>query len=421
MADNQQGPDTGLYTYDSFTGRGPGKKADTNFLWWCSGAHQELLKQFPSEHSKYFGLGGVILATFILASLSAGYAIYSVFGNWGWTVIFAIVWGLIIFNFDRFLVSTMRKYGVSPRKQLSMAIPRMVLAILIGFTIARPLELKIFEKEINTKVIENTHKKIQLNDSLLQAENTALMQTTSAERDRLYARKKTIEDDLSKLQQSYVQEADGTGGSQIRGVEKIAKLKMNAYSSSAQQALPELQELNNNIHTQDSILANAKSNMEAKRAKYEASALANVGFLEKNKALTDLADEESSVFWTSFLLSLLIILIEVGPIISKLIMPVGPYDIALAKEELTSMAASENEMRRNKEMMIEKKNTWYKRQKEISDQLVEKMTNLQQKHIDQELDKWERGEWNPRDHRASMDEVMRKIKERYQFNDEDLL
>lgn len=161
--------------------------------------------------------------------------------------------------------------------------------------------------------------------------------------------------------------------------------------------------------------------MEAKRAKYELSALENVGFLERNKALTDLASEESSVFWTSFLLSLLIILIEVGPIISKLIMPVGPYDIALAKEELTSMAAAEEEMRRNKEMLVNKKDTWYKKQKEVSDQLVEKMTTLQQKHIDQELDKWERGDWNPRDHRASMDEVMRKIKERYQFNGEDLL
>jgi hypothetical protein len=102
-------------------------------------------------------------------------------------------------------------------------------------------------------------------------------------------------------------------------------------------------------------------------------------------------------------------------------MPVGPYDIALAKEELTSMAASENEMRANREMLIDKKNNLYKKQKEFSEQLVDKMTSLQQKHIDQELDKWERGEWNPRDHRASMDEVMRKIKERYQFNGEDLL
>ena len=421
MADNQQAPDTGLYTYDSFTGRGPGKKADTNFLWWCSGAHQELLKQFPSEHSKYWGLGGVILATFVLAALSSGYAIYSVFGNWMWTICFAIVWGLIIFNFDRFLVSTMRKYGVSRKKQLAMAIPRMALAILIGFTISRPLELKIFEKEINTKVIENTHAKIQLNDSLLQAENTALMQNTEAERNRLFERKKTIEDDLARMQQSYVQEADGTAGSGMRGVQKIAKLKREAYDASMLQSAPELLTLANSIHVQDSILANARSNMEAKRAKYELSALENVGFLERNKALTDLSDEETSVYWTSFLLSLLIILIEVGPIISKLIMPVGPYDIALAKEELTSMAQSENDMRTNKEMFIDKKNNLYKAQKDFSDQLVEKMTTLQQKHIDQELDKWERGEWNPRDHRASMDEVMRKIKERYQFNGEDLL
>jgi len=260
-----------------------------------------------------------------------------------------------------------------------------------------------------------------LNDSLLQAENTALMQTTEAERNRLFERKKAVEDDLTRMQQSYVQEADGTGGSGIRGVEKIAKLKKDAYNASVLQSAPELLALTNSIHVQDSILANAKSNMEAKRAKYELSALENVGFLERNKALTDLSNEENSVFWTSFLLSLLIILIEVGPIISKLIMPMGPYDIALAKEELTSMAASENDMRANKEMFIDKKNNLYKAQKEFSEQLVEKMTSLQQKHIDQELDKWERGDWNPRDHRASMDEVMRKIKERYQFNGEDLL
>lgn len=421
MADNPNGPDTGLYTYDSFTGRGPRKKSENNFLWWCSGAHQELLKQFPSEHSKYTGLGGVVLATFVLAALSSGYAIYSVFGNWIWTIVFSCIWGLIIFNFDRFLVATMRKYGVSSRKQVSMALPRMALAILIGFTIARPLELKIFEKEINTKVIENTHKKIQLNDSLLQVENTALMQTTEAERNRLLARRQGIEDTLYAMQQAYVAEADGTGGSQQRGVKKIAQLKMDAYVQSSQQATPELDNLTRQIRLQDSILNNAKFNVEKKRAQYEASALANVGFLDRNKALADLSHEESSVFWTSLLLSVLIILIEVGPILSKLIMPVGPYDIALAKEELTSMAAAEDEMRKNKEMMIDKKNSYYKRQKEISEQLAEKMISLQQKHIDQELEKWERGEWNPKDHRASMDEVMRKIKERYQFKEEDLL
>lgn len=412
--------DNDLYAYDSFGG-GSGKRSDNNFLWWCAGAHQKLLREFPSEHSKYSGLGGVILATFVLAAISSGYAIYSIFDNIGWTVLFAAIWGIIIFNFDRFLVSTMRKYGVSRRKQAWMAVPRIALALLIGVTIARPLELKIFEKEIDTKVVENIHKKIQLNDSLLQAENKALMQSTETERNRLVARKLSIEDTLSRLQQSYVQEADGTGGSGRRGIEQLTRLKMDAFNNARLLYMPELAQLQVDIAKQDSILAGAKAGLEERRRQYEAAAKANVGFLERNKALTDLASEESSVFWTSMLLSLLIILIEVGPILSKLIMPVGPYDIALAKEELTLMAAAENDMRKDKELTSEKKKAFYRKQKEVSDQLADKLSALQQKHIDEELDKWERGEWNPKDHRASMDEVMRKIKERYQVDEGDLL
>ena len=85
MAEKENGHDpmthaqNGLYTYDSFSGNS--KPSEHRFLWWCAGAHQKLLKKFPSEYSKYAGLGGVILATFILASLSGGYAVHSVFGN----------------------------------------------------------------------------------------------------------------------------------------------------------------------------------------------------------------------------------------------------------------------------------------------------------------------------------------------------
>lgn len=363
----------------------------------------------------------MILATFILASISAGYAVYSVFGNWGWTVLFGLIWGVIIFNFDRFLVSTMRKYGVSKRKQMLMAVPRVFLALLIGITIARPLELKIFEKEIDTQVTKNLHKKMQENDSLLRIEHQMQLSNAIAERARMNARKLAIEDTLHNLQLSYIREADGTGGSQQRGIDRLARLKMEAYNEALTQYRPELASLEAGMKQQDSVLAATNTGLETKRKEYEMAAKKNVGFLERNKALSDLADTEPSVFWTSLLLSLLIILIEVGPILSKLIMPVGPYDIALAKEELTSMAAAENEMRKDKELTSEKKRRFYRKQKEMSDQLVEKLSALQQKHIDQELDKWERGEWNPKDHRASMDEVMRKIKERYQVNEDDVI
>jgi len=420
MAETNTSQDNGLYTYDSF-GSESRKPSDKKFLWWCAGAHQDLLKQFPSEHAKHSGLGGVLLATLALASLAAGYAIYTVFDNWMYAIGFGIIWGLIIFNFDRFLVSTMRKYGISKRKQLWMAVPRLALALLIGFTIARPLEMKIFEKEINVKMTENMHKKIQLNDSLLAMENEAQINDATKERQRLINRKDAIEDTLHKLQQAYVQEADGTGGSGQRGIEELTQLKMNAFDQVRTQFGPEVLQLERKIAAQDDILTNAKANVEQKRGDYATSVAANMGFLERNKALSDLSGEESSVFWSCLLISLLIILIEIGPVLSKLIMPIGPYDIALAKEELLQMAADENHIRADKEIRNEKKKAFFQRQKEMSDQLVNKLTELQKKNIDKELDQWERGEWKPEDHRASMEEVMRKIKEQYQFKDENIL
>ena len=240
---------TELYSYDSFAQKK--KPVESRFLWWCAGTHQQLLKKYPTEHSKYSGLGGVILATFILASLAGGYAMYTVFGNWYMAIGFGLIWGLIIFNFDRFLVSTMRKYGVSKRTQLWMTLPRMALALLIGLTIARPLEMKIFEKEINTKMQSNLHKKMQLNDSMLILENKVLTQNAVNERERLTNRKIAIEDTLQQLQRSYISEADGTGGSGQRGIENITRLKQDAYKSAMQQFGPELSLLSAGIQQQD--------------------------------------------------------------------------------------------------------------------------------------------------------------------------
>jgi hypothetical protein len=416
----ENGRPEGLYTYDSFSGNGKKKATESHFLWWCAGAHQRLLKDYPSEHSKYAGLGGTILATFVLAALSAGYAIYSVFDNGRWAVGFALVWGLIIFNFDRLLVSTMRKYGLSRRRQLYIALPRIALALLIGVTIARPLELKIFEKEIDVQVAANRHQKILLNDSLLQVENRNVLTNAQQERDRLAARKAGLEDTLHRLQQAYVQEADGTGGSQRRGIDGLTHLKQEAYLSALQQHSPELRRLEQQTAYQDSLLAQANAGREDKRRQYEARVTADVGFLEKNKALSDLSDKEGSVYWANLLISLLIILIETGPILSKLIMNTGPYDLALAGEELQQMAASENAMRRDQELVREKNSDVRRRKRATTEGLMEKLAALQKKNIDEELEQWESGKDKNAPSRP-LGELARRIKERYDYKEEDIL
>lgn len=422
MATTDNGRLQSGYTYDSFTGIGAREKkaTDSHFLWWCAGAYQDLLRECPSEQTKYAGLGGVLLATFVLAALSAGYAVYSVFNEPLWAVLFAIVWGLIIFNFDRFLVSTMRKYGVSRRKQLWMAAPRLALALLIGFTIARPLELKIFEKETDVQITANRHQKILLNDSLLQAENRATLTAATAERDRLTARQLSLQDTLQHLQQAYIEEADGTGGSGRRGIEQLTRLKQEAYNNALQRTAPELRQLQQQIAYQDSLIRQANAGREMRQRQYEAQVTTDVGFLEKNKALADLAAHEPSVWWAMLLISLLIILIETGPILSKLIMNTGPYDLALANMELKQMAAAEEDMRQDRELVIERQKAIRGQKKERTDELLGQLTALQKKHIQEELDQWERGE-DKIPHRMPLEEVARRIRQRYRFREDDVI
>ncbi|ULQ53885.1 DUF4407 domain-containing protein [Flavihumibacter fluvii] len=340
MATTTNSPGHDIAGYEAFSGSGN----KGTFLWWCAGVHAPTLQEFPTEHPKYNTLGGVLLATFALAALSSGYAFYTIFGKIGWAIGFAVLWGLIIFNFDRFMVATIRKYGISASRQWRVAIPRIVLAIMIGITIARPLELKLFEKEINVKVAANLNTKIKNYNQQQDTIHMARVATVQSERNQLLLRRKSMEDTLLKLQLSYVQEADGTGGSGKRGIESITQLKQNAYQQTAANYGPEFLTLDSTLTAKNVFLAQAGQQLEKEKAAFSKSALENVGFLERNKALHDLSNEEESVYLANLLISLLIIILETAPVLAKLLLPVGPYDISLAKQELVPMTNIERSL-----------------------------------------------------------------------------
>ena len=128
-----------------------------NFLWWCAGANRDVLRQCPTEWAKYAGMGGTILSTACMAALSGGYAISTVFDSTIIAILFGFFWGfVIIFNLDRLIVNTMYSDGkvTISIKEFFSGLPRILLAILLGFVISTPLELKIYEKSINTKIKE---------------------------------------------------------------------------------------------------------------------------------------------------------------------------------------------------------------------------------------------------------------------------
>ena len=161
----------------------------TNFLIFCSGADRGMISQCPkSEANKYASIGATVFLTGFLAAISSGYALYTIFRGEEYAMIaalcFGVVWATIIFNLDRYIVSSLRKEG-NWKKELLYATPRFIIAILISLVIAKPLEVRIFASRIEQQILEDKRQKLEdeklsidkLND-LTKLENTMQGQTS---------------------------------------------------------------------------------------------------------------------------------------------------------------------------------------------------------------------------------------------------
>ena len=150
--------------------RAPTPGLFTRFLWFCAGADSSLLRRCPmSDWVKYQGIGGIVLATTLLAFVSASYAFYTVFSpktdtalavgmdatTYVISAVAGAIWALVIFNIDRFIVSSTGK-GDGTEKiswdEMQQAAPRLFMAIIIGVCISAPLEIRILKPEIDAQL-----------------------------------------------------------------------------------------------------------------------------------------------------------------------------------------------------------------------------------------------------------------------------
>lgn len=300
------------------------------FFWLCSGANHPLLEKCPTEGSKYVGIGGTIFFTGIFAALSGAYALFTVFENYWTATLFGIIWGLMIFNLDRYIVSSMRKQG-NALKEFYTALPRIILAVLISIVIAKPLELKIFEKEINSelKLIEQksfTEKENVVKERFL-TEKQTLNQEIESLKSEIKA-KTSKRDELRKLAQ---EEADGTGGSKKRNAGPIYKIK----KADADRVDNELSELN--LENQALI-----SSHYARLKEIELLLTTEIMSIEKGRmdgpaarmdALSNITEKSQAIWLANWFVMFLFIAVESAPVFVKLISNRGPYDHLLLVEE----------------------------------------------------------------------------------------
>lgn len=308
----------------------------TSFFWYCSGADTETLKKCPTDSNKYVGIGATIFFTGVFAALAATYAFFTVFDHVLAAIGTGLLWGLMIFNLDRYIVSGMRK-SKRGLQELKVAIPRILLAVMISIVIAKPLELKIFEKEINGELSLMEQEAFARQKEVISNQYTAPKADLQAEIAVLkeeISQKAAKRDELARIAQ---QEADGTGGTGKRNPGPIYQIK----KTDADQVEAELKTLtatnNQIIAEKEKALAALAKEENQKTSDLKLAAMD--GPAARLEALDRLSQQSTAIWYANLFVLLLFIVVETSPIIVKLISQKGPYDYELEKKEYNHEAS----------------------------------------------------------------------------------
>ena len=359
-----------------------GNKINNLFL-WSSGADLEILNQVPMEKSKYFGIGGTIIFTALMASFAGGYAFFTAFKSTYLAIPFGLFWGSLIFNLDRYIVAS---FGVGDGKktiskqELIEAAPRLAMAIILGFVISTPLELKLFEKEINVE-IQNIIREERARLGEGEKPTLAIISSKQTEIQKLkneqnsyeskaedLSTKKTIEDQQIGLIQAELSSLNAI----IQSNEKkyyyfdaIAKNATNNFDRNNAirnrnpynntQNFKKRTELSNQISklnsskfsrgqeyyeqakearlsNQPKIVALEKEieilnkKLDGTRDENEEISKQYSGLMARLEALSRLTDKYTILFVVKWLITILFVFIEIAPILFKMMTERGPYD-----------------------------------------------------------------------------------------------
>lgn len=306
------------------------------FFWWCAGANVAVLDQCPeTEHQKAAGIGATILFTGIMASLTGGYAMSLAFSDSYIAIPAGLFWGMVIFNLDRFMVSTFRK-DQSFGRQIVQLSPRLLLAILLALTIAKPLELRIFVAEINEVLADKKQAKIE-NSKRETASYRSEKETSIA---TLLAKTEAKFQLREAHYQDYKCECDGTCGTGKRGRGSECARKEAKYLQTSQEYLDEKAANDQEIQ-----------NLREEIAALESSNLANIETIETTFSqglLTRLDASSQLPSGPKLMIVFLIFLVEISPLLAKILSPIGAYELGLKQEQDQFSIDQENDFEASK-------------------------------------------------------------------------
>lgn len=336
-------------------------------FWKAAGADRYLLERSTyGDQIKYLCLGGIIIATGLMAGLAGGYAFYTIFEPKGGVfenyvmqtyhvgreqvtqyhelvhtptaikaVIFGIIWGLIIFNIDRFIItSTGKGDGTEDitRKELKGALPRIIMGAIIALTISKPVEIRMFKTEIDVALAQeqDSVKNVFINnkEKIYESKVAEIKQRLGKINDDIATKESTILD----LRQEISKEITGKNGNGAAYGPRAKELERQANILQDQinvlKNTPEYKSAATELQRQEDLKRGAMQEAEQMGASLD-------GLLERIKLAHKTAGWVISMFIT-----LLFMVIELTPIFFKLMLIKGPYDYL--EENVKELIKAEN-------------------------------------------------------------------------------
>lgn len=395
-------------------------------FWKAAGGDAFILSQSTySDQIKYFCLGGIVVATAILAGLSGGYAFYTIFKPktsditelWeksggentinnlqGFTetadigttliaVVFGIIWGLIIYNIDRFIVTSTGKGDGTEAitwSEMKSSLPRILMGCVIAISISKPLEIRILKGEIDAKL---QVKQERLKDDavkLIEEKYVTRIKEKNSTISKYQSEINKAEDAYTRSEENFnaemTQEGSRGYGPQAKRLEIIMKDRKKDRDATRAKFDPLITELNNEI----------KGYVEAKNKEIDNISFTLSGLDGLAERITIAEEEYPAV---SLFLMLLFLAIELTPIFFKLMLIKSPYDYM--SENYKSLELAENgiyieedyyqdkkgiqrELVRylNAEKQIQEQKEFHDAQLRITKYAIEKFEEAEKKKID---------------------------------------
>ncbi|MBW9109191.1 DUF4407 domain-containing protein [Microbacterium ureisolvens] len=352
------------------------------------GADGSVLDEVPTETPRFVQMFFVIAGTALISAISMYFALTTGVRIVAWGALpLAIVWMLIIFNLDRFLTSTMRS-SQSIGRLIALAIPRVIMAAVIGIVVAEPLVLQIFHNDIAREVNATNITQAQSDQDAVTAgpekqaldaasERVAALEsqaasgvvagadTTSAS---AASAQQTVDDLTAKLaaQQQVIDQAraiyqcelTGQGAGEVPGCSGVAGEGASSDAAEAQLAAAQsaYDDLNAQLTAAQADLAaaqaagtadasaseevnkqQAKDELPGAREQYQAALAAYdaraaeiasgnsgaVGLLSQISGLERLSAREPTLAWAHWLIAGLFFMIELLPVLVKVLTSYG--------------------------------------------------------------------------------------------------